>query len=89
MTRRFLQGLEQGVRGPDRQTIRIIDHADLSLPHQRPINELLFDVPDLFDLDLRRRQFAIRFDDDIIGMGACRDLMARAADPASVLIVSW
>ncbi len=85
MTRRFFQGLEQRVGCPDRQAIRVVNQANLPLPDERPIDELLFDFPHLLDLDLRRGGFGIRFDDEIVRVRPSGDLEAGSATTTTIL----
>lgn len=84
MIGRFFQGLQQGIGGADRHAVGFVDHADLPIPDQRPINELMLDFTDLFDPDLRIGLFRIRSDACEVGMGLRIDLTAAAAHTASV-----
>jgi hypothetical protein len=55
MTGRFFQGLEERVGRTDGQSIGLVDEADLPFADEWSIDELLFDLSDLLNLDLRRR----------------------------------
>lgn len=85
MPRRLLQGLEERVGGADRQAVRIVDEADFPLTDERSIDELLFDLPHLLDLDLRRRCVAIRLDDEVIRVRPGDYLQTRSATATTVL----
>ncbi len=84
MVGRLLQCFEQRVCRADGHAIGIIDQADFSFSDQRAIHDLLLDLPDLLDLDLRRGQFAVRLDDEKIRMSAGLDLFAGPAGAAGV-----
>ena len=47
-----------------------------SVRHEGTIDDLLFDLTHLFDLDLRRCQFMIRLNDEVIGVCPGLDLLA-------------
>lgn len=87
MARRFFQGLEQRIGGTDGQSIGLVNETDLPFADERPIDELLFDLSDLLDLDLRRRRFRIGLDHETVRVCPSRDLYASATVPAAVDIV--
>ena len=85
MTRRLFQGLEERVGRADRQSVRVVNQANLPLPDERSINELLFDLPHLLDFDLRRCCFRVGLDDEVIRMRPRGDLQAGSATATAVL----
>ena len=84
MIGRFFQRFEERVGGADGHPVGVVDYADFAVSNQRPIHDLLFDLANLFDLDLGRREFRIRFNHEVIGMRARVDVMAGAAGSASI-----
>ena len=90
MIGRFFQRLEERVGGADGHPVGVVDHADFAVSNQGPIDDLLFDLPNLFDLDLGCREFTIRFNHKVIGMRARVDVIAGAAGSASVeAVLGW
>ena len=86
----FFQRFEECVGGADGHAVGVVDQADFAVSDEGTIHDLLFDLPNLFDLDLRRREFTIRLNDEVIGMRARADLMAGAAGSASVEgVLGW
>ncbi len=81
---RLFQCFQQGVGRADRHAVCIVDQADFPLADERPIHDLMFDLADLFDLDLLGGLFRIRFDDEKVRMGAGLDLLAGPAGAATV-----
>jgi len=81
---RFFQRLQECVGRSDGQAIGVVDHTDLAVCGQRPIHDLLFDFPDLLDLDLWSRQLAVRLDKEVIGMSAHADVVTGAALTAGI-----
>ena len=75
MIRRFLEGFEQRVGGADGQAIRFIDQADFSLADEGTVYDLVFDVTNLFNLDLRRCELTVRLDEKKVRMRAGLDLL--------------
>jgi len=87
---RFFQCLEERVGSADGHPVGVVDYADFAVSDQGPIHDLLFDLPNLFDLDLRRREFTIRLNHEVIGMRADVDVMAGAAGSASIEgVLGW
>ena len=76
MVGRFFQRFQECVCRADGHTIGVVDQADFSFPDERSVHDLLFDLADLLDLDLRRREFAIRFDNEKVRVGAGFNLQA-------------
>ena len=90
MIGRFFQRLEERVGGADGHPVGVVDYADFAVSDQGPIDDLLFDLPNLFDLDLGCREFTIRFNHKVIGMRARVDVIAGAAGSASVeAVLGW
>lgn len=85
ITGRLFQGLEERVRCTDRQSVRVVNQANLSLPDEWTINELLFDLPHLLDFDLRRCGFWIGLDDKVIRVRPSSYLKAGSATATAVL----
>ena len=88
MTRRLFQGLEECIGCPDRQSVRVVNQANLPFPDEWSIDELLFDLPDLLDFDLRRCCFRIGLDDEVIRVRPRGYLQARSATPTAVVSLS-
>src|SRR5581483_7053237 len=65
---------------------RVIEQAHLPPADQRPVHDLRFDLANLFDFDLRRRLFRIRFDQGEVRMGAGFNLSAGTAVSAGVRV---
>ena len=84
MSRRFLQRLEQRVGGADGHAVGFIDQADFPFAHEGAIDELLFDLPDLFDLDGGVGEFTVGIDRDEVRVRSRGDLQAGAAGAATV-----
>ena len=87
VSRRFLQCLEQRVGGADGHAVGVVDQADLPFAHEGAIDKLLFDLPDLFDLDGRIGEFTVGIDRDEVRVGARGDLQAGTAGAAAVQYV--
>lgn len=85
MARRLFQGLEERVGGSDRQSIRIVNQANLPSPDEWSVDELLFDLPHLFDFDLRRCGLLVGLDDEVIGVCPRGYLQAGSATPTAIL----
>ena len=76
MIRWLFERFEQRIGCADGHAIGVVDHADLAFADERPIHDLLFDLSNLFDLDLGSRQFTVRFNDKVVRMRAGLDLLA-------------
>ena len=85
MTRRLFQGLEERVGCTDRQSVRVVNQANLPFPDEWSIDELLFNLPHLLDFDLRRCRVRIGLDDEVIRVRPCGDLQAGSATATAVL----
>lgn len=83
----FFQGLEQCVGCSNGQSIGLIDETNFPFPDERSIDELLFDLAYLLNLDLGRRCFRVGLDYETVRVGPCRNLEARSAVSTAVSIV--
>ena len=54
VSRGFLQCFEEGVGCADRQPVGVVDQTDFAFSHERPVDELLFNLAHLFDLDYNK-----------------------------------
>ena len=68
MIRWFFERFEKSIGGAEGQPVGVINDADFTVADERPIQDLLFDLTNLLDLDLWCRQFTVRFDHEEIGM---------------------
>src|SRR5262245_44316235 len=90
MTGRFFERLEKCIGSADGQSVGVVNHADLSISDEGPIHDLLFDLTNLLNFDLRRRQFRIRLEDEVIGMCTGIDLVTGPADSTGIEIwLGW
>src|SRR6185437_11418962 len=85
LTGGLLQGLEERVGCPDRQSVRVVNQANLPFPDEWSIDELLFDLPHLLDFDLRHCCFRVGLDDEVIRVRPCGYLQAGSATPTAVV----
>jgi hypothetical protein len=73
---RLFEGFEERVGRADRHAIRIVDQANLPHTDEGAVHDLLLDVANLLDLDLRGGLFRIWFDNEKVRMCMRVDLLA-------------
>ena len=80
----LFQRFEQRVGCADRHAVGVVDQTDFPLTDERAVHDLVLDLADLLNLDLRGGLFWVRLDDEKVRMRAGVDLLAGSAGATTV-----
>ena len=85
---RLFQGFQQRIGCADGHPVGIVDQEDFLPADQRLVGDLMFQIADLLDFNLRIGQFRVRFDRKKVRVRAGFDLHARPARAARITSVA-